>query len=95
MGTINVLSRDVSITEIKDEDFIFLTDIAKHRNADDPRFIIQNWMRTRGTVDFLGIWEYLNNPNFNRVEFEAVRNVSGNLKSVLKWHLTGPTQIAV
>jgi hypothetical protein len=54
-----------------------LTDIAKYRNADDPRFVIQNWMRTRFTVDFLGIWEQLNNPAFNRVEFGAVKNESG------------------
>lgn len=88
MAKINVLSREVTISSIQDEDYISLTDIAKHRNADDPRFIIQNWMRTRSTVEFLGIWEYLNNPNFNRVEFEAVKNESGSNAFVLtpkKW----------
>ena len=76
MAKINVLSREVTITLLNEEDYICLTDIAKHRNADDPRFIIQNWMRTRSTVEFLGIRELLNNPDFNRVEFEAVKNES-------------------
>jgi len=71
MAKINVLNQEVTI---KEDDYISLTDIAKHRNADDPRFIIQNWMHTRSTVEFLGIWEHLNNPDFNRVEFEAVKN---------------------
>lgn len=78
MSKIKVLSREVTITQIKEEDYICLTDIAKHRNADDPRFIIQNWMRTRSTVEFLGIWELLNNPDFNRVDFEAVKSESGS-----------------
>ncbi|NCD34554.1 MAG: KilA-N domain-containing protein [Spartobacteria bacterium] len=88
MAKINVLSREVTITLLNEEDYICLTDIAKHRNADDPRFIIQNWMRTRSTVEFLGIWELLNNPDFNRVEFEAVKNASGSNAFVMtptKW----------
>lgn len=88
MAKINVLSREVTITLLNEEDYICLTDIAKHRNADDPRFIIQNWMRTRSTVEFLGIWEVLNNPDFNRVEFEAVKNASGSNAFVMtptKW----------
>jgi hypothetical protein len=93
MSKITVLNRDVSISLIHEEDYICLTDIAKHRNADDPRFIIQNWMRTRATVEFLGIWECLNNPSFNRVDFEAVKNEAGSNAFVMtptKWvELTG------
>jgi hypothetical protein len=78
---------------VQQDDYISLTDIAKYRNADDPRFVIQNWMRTRFTVEFLGIWEQLNNPDFNRVEFEAVKNESGSNAFVMtptKWaSLTG------
>jgi hypothetical protein len=73
---------------VQQDDYISLTDIAKHRNADDPRFVIQNWMRTRFTIEFLGIWEQLNNPDFNRVEFEAVKNESGSNAFVMtptKW----------
>lgn len=58
-------------------DFISLTDIAKYKNPNDPRFIIQNWLRNRNTLEFLGIWEALSNPDFNRVEFDTVKNQSG------------------
>lgn len=78
---------------VQQDDYISLTDIAKYRNSDDPRFVIQNWMRTRFTVEFLGIWEQLNNPDFNRVEFEAVKNEAGSNAFVMtpaKWvALTG------
>lgn len=93
MSKITVLNQEVTISSIDEEDYISLTDIAKHRNADDPRFIIQNWMRTRATIEFLGIWECLNNPGFNRVDFEAVRSEAGSNAFVLtptKWvELTG------
>ena len=67
-----VLSETVRIQKIDRDDYISLTDIAKFRNADDPRFIIQNWMRSRSSIEFLGIWEILNNRDFNRVEFDTV-----------------------
>lgn len=54
-----------------------MTDIAKYRNDNDPRFVIQNWMRNRNTVEFLAVWEELHNPDFNRVQFEAVRSETG------------------
>ena len=66
----------VYTTDFENE-FISLTDIAKYRNADDPRFVIQNWMRNRNTLEYLGIWEELHNPNFNRVQFEAVKQDAG------------------
>ena len=88
-----VLSATVRVQRIEREDFISLTDIAKHKNSDDPRFVIQNWMRTRSSIEFLGIWEVLNNPGFNRVEFDTVRNESGSNAFVMtpsKWiELTG------
>lgn len=72
----------------KEEDFISLTDIAKYKNSDDPRFVIQNWMKTRFTVEFLGLWEVINNPKFNRVEFDTFKTESGSNAFVLtpqKW----------
>lgn len=69
---IEVMSRDVTIRMVDREDFICITDIAKYKNSDDPRFVIQNWMKTRATVEFLGIWEIINNKDFNRVEFDTV-----------------------
>ncbi|MDO5575047.1 MAG: KilA-N domain-containing protein [bacterium] len=71
-----------------ENEFISLTDIAKYRNEDDPRFVIQNWMRNRNTVEFLAVWEELHNPSFNRVQFEAVRNEAGLNRFVMtpsKW----------
>ncbi|MBW6511214.1 MAG: KilA-N domain-containing protein [Desulfuromonadaceae bacterium] len=73
-----VLNETIRIQRIDQDDFISLTDIAKFKNADDPRFVIQNWMRTRSSIEFLGIWKMLNNPNFNRVEFDTVKNQSGS-----------------
>ena len=71
-----------------ENEFISLTDIAKYRNADDPRFVIQNWMRNRNTLEYLGIWEQLHNPDFNRVQFEAVKTEAGLNRFVMtptKW----------
>lgn len=59
------------------KDYICITDIAKYKDKVNPRFIIQNWMRNRNTIEFLGTWENLYNSNFNRVEFEAFRNQAG------------------
>ena len=59
------------------DDFISLTDIAKLKDSDNPRYIIQNWLRNRNTIEFLGVWESLYNPEFNRVEFDAFRSQAG------------------
>ena len=59
------------------DDFISLADIAKLKDSDNPRYIIQNWLRNRNTIEFLGVWESLYNPSFNRVEFDAFRSQAG------------------
>ena len=64
-------------TEDFQNDYISLTDIARYKNTDDPRFVIQNWMRNRNTLEFIGLWEVLNNQNFNRVQFDTFRNEAG------------------
>lgn len=77
----------VNLSE-KENDYISLTDIARFKNVSDPRFAIQNWMKTRYTVDFLGIWEQIHNKNFNRVEFDTFKNEAGTNAFVLtpqKW----------
>lgn len=58
-------------------DYVSLTDIARYKNTEDPRFVIQNWMRNRNTLEFIGLWEILNNSNFNRVQFDTFRNEAG------------------
>lgn len=64
-------------TEDFKNDYISLTDIARYKNTDDPRFVIQNWMRNRNTLEFIGLWEVLNNTNFNRVQFDTFRKEAG------------------
>ena len=59
-------------------DYISLTDIAKYRDSERTNYIIQNWMRTRSTVEFLGLWEKLHNLKFNSIEFDAFRSESGS-----------------
>ena len=87
--TIHAKGIDIGIyTTNFENEFISLTDIAKYRNEDDPRFVIQNWMRNRNTIEFLGVWEELHNPEFNRVQFEAVKNEAGLNRFVMtptKW----------
>ena len=56
------------------DDFISLTDIAKHKNPDEPNVVVANWLRNRNTIEYLGIWEQLNNPVFNPFEFEGFMN---------------------
>ena len=85
---------DVGIyTEDYRNEYISLTDIARYRNSDDPRFAIQNWMRNRNTIEFLGLWESLHNPTFNRVQFDTFKNEAGLNRFVMtpsKWiELTG------
>lgn len=59
------------------DDFISLTDIAKLKDSDNPRYIIQNWLWNRNTIEFLGVWKSLYNPSFNCVEFDAFRSQAG------------------
>lgn len=88
MTKINAQGREISLFNHGDEDYISLTDIAKHKDEENPRYIIQNWLRSKNTLDFLGVWEQLNNENFNRVDFEVVRNEAGSNSFVMtptKW----------
>ena len=64
-------------------DFISLTDIARTREGEYPGYVIQNWMRSKSTVSFLGLWEALHNPNFNCLEFEAIKTEAGENGFVL------------
>ena len=65
---------EVSIVTQNQDDFISLTDIAKYKNAEDPRYVIAGWLSSYATIQFLATWEELNNPNFNRAEFHTVKN---------------------
>ena len=67
---------DVKYQSIDENDYICITDIAKYKTSETDA-VIGNWMRNRNTIEFLGIWETLNNPNFNPVEFEGFRKQAG------------------
>jgi len=77
MAKINVLNRDVALQTVKDEDYISLTDIARYKNQERTDDLIRNWLRNRNTLEFLGIWERLNNPGFNSVEFDGIKSQAG------------------
>lgn len=89
MSKIHVQGLEIAVFDLRSkEDYICITDIAKYKDDVNPRFIIQNWMRNRNTVEFLGVWESLYNPDFNRIEFEAFRTQAGLNSFVLtpqKW----------
>ncbi|HBH12637.1 MAG TPA: DNA-binding protein [Clostridiales bacterium] len=74
---IDVQGREVVINSVNNEDYISITDIAKYKDENRTGYIIQNWLRNRNTIEFLGIWEKLNNPDFNVIEFEYIKSQAG------------------
>ena len=71
------------LSQGNDDDYISLTDIARYKNTEFPSEVIQNWMRNRSTVEFLGLWERIHNPNFNYFEFEVIDREAGRNAFVL------------
>ncbi len=74
---INVQGTAIAIVAQHEADYISLTDIARHRDSERTDYLIQNWMRSRNTIEFLGIWESLNNPRFKPIEFDGFRKQAG------------------
>ena len=74
---IEVLDTSVKISRFEEEDFLSLTDIARHRDSDRTDDLIRNWIRNRNTIEFLGIWEKIHNSGFNPVEFDGFRMAAG------------------
>lgn len=88
MKKIEVIGREISIANKNNEDFISITDIAKYKSPDAPADVVKNWLRSRNTIELLGLWEKLYNPNFKLVEFDQFRNEAGFNHFVLspkKW----------
>src|SRR6266496_2225590 len=75
--TIEVQGTVVTILSGQQEDYISLTDIARYKDSERTDYLIQNWMRNRNTIEFLGLWERLNNPGFNPIEFDGIRIQAG------------------
>ena len=76
MAKISALNTSVTIIKVDEADYISLTDIAKYK-SDEPNAVIANWLRNRNTIEFLGVWESLYNPNFKPLEFEGFRKEAG------------------
>ena len=81
--TIEVHGHSIAIQNRDKQDYISLTDIARYRNSQEPFAVINNWMRSRSTIEFLGLWEKLCNPDFKPLEFERFRNEAGSNYFVL------------
>lgn len=85
---LNVVNNKISIMRVGNVDYILITDLARYKDKDRTDYIIQNWMRTTNSLLFLGTWEYLNNENFNSIEFDGFKNESGTNAFVMtpkKW----------
>ncbi|MBF0235887.1 MAG: KilA-N domain-containing protein [Desulfamplus sp.] len=80
---IEIIGSDVAFFHQGAEDYISLTDLAKHKNAEYTGVVISHWLSTRYTVEFMGIWERVNNPDFNLTEFSYIKNESGSNGYVL------------
>ena len=78
---INVDGRDISITQVNEQDYISLTDMV--RNIENGTALIEKWLRNKNTIEFLGIWEEMYNPYFNSPEFEGIKNQAGLNRFIL------------
>lgn len=78
--TTDITVREISIRTIKvlNADYICITDIAKQKNAVEPKDVVKNWMRLKNTLEYLGLWEQLNNPAFKGVDFDPLLKDAGS-----------------
>ncbi|NLD95029.1 MAG: KilA-N domain-containing protein [Fibrobacter sp.] len=85
---ISVKGSEIVVISRHDEEYISITDIARHKNPDEPKDIVKNWMRSKTTIEFLGLWEKIHNPDFKGVEFDSFMYQAGTNAFVLspsKW----------
>jgi hypothetical protein len=85
-----LIVKGISISTFKlgNEDFISLTDIARNKNVEEPKDVVKNWLRSKTTIEFIGLWEQLNNPDFKGVEFDSFLFEAGSNSFTLsptKW----------
>jgi len=76
-SVVSVKGTEITVLAHREQDYISLTDIARHKDPARTDYLISNWMRNRNTIEFLGIWESLNNPGFNPIEFDGFRKSAG------------------
>ena len=83
-----VKDRKIGVLRVGNKEYISLTDLARYADEDDPRYPIQNWMRNKDVISYLGLWESIHNENFKGVEFDTFKNEAGSNKfkiSPQKW----------
>jgi hypothetical protein len=87
--TISVQGTEITVQpNAKGNDYICITDIARHKNPLEPKDVVKNWMRSKSTLEFLGLWEKLHNPNFKGVDFDPLVQEAGSnafTMSPTKW----------
>ena len=86
--TLKVKEQNISFFYRNEDDYISLTDIARTKNPNNPKDVVKNWFRNKNTIEFLGLWEKINNPNFKGVEFDPLLNQAGSNSFTLspsKW----------
>ena len=74
---LQVLDQEIATATYDGIEYICITDIARYKNSDRTDDLIRNWLRSRNTIEFLGIWEQLNNPGFKPVEFDGFKKQAG------------------
>jgi len=74
---VKILGTEVAFYLEKKEDYISLTDIARYKDQERSDYVVQNWLRSRNTIEFLGFWEKINNQSFNSIEFDGFRKMAG------------------
>jgi hypothetical protein len=72
--SVQVLNQDIRLQPVSGSDYICLTDIARHKDEKRTDYLISNWLRNRNTIEFLGLWEQINNPSFNPIEFDGIKS---------------------
>jgi hypothetical protein len=85
---IEVKGTAITIIQVNQSDYISLTNIARYKNPGEPKDVVKNWMRSKTTIEYLGLWEKLHNSGFKGVEFDAFVREAGSNAFVLspsKW----------
>ena len=81
MAKINVKNTEITVISVDEKDYISLTDMV--RNIENGLALIEKWLRNKNTIEFIGIWEEMYNPDFNSPEFEGIKNVAGLNRFIL------------
>lgn len=78
MSKITVQNTEIAVISFREQDYICLTDIARIKNPVEPKDVVKNWLRSKNTLEFLGLWEFLNNPEFKGVDFDPLLASAGS-----------------